>query len=90
MNTETIATEIRTAYDTYTTQNGQGVWMPIAELVNRVDLNPEQIAAGVKHLNRTDRAFAAAGKPDQWSITDMDRAYAVTLGGQANHVITWS
>ncbi|MGC4769186.1 hypothetical protein ACLQ25_09425 [Micromonospora sp. DT44] len=86
---ENIATEIRTAYDTYTTQHGEGTWMSIVTLAERVDLTPEQIAAGVKHLNRTDRAFATAGKPDQWSLTDMDRTYAVTIGGQANHVITW-
>lgn len=87
---ESIATEIRTAYDTWTTQHGKGTWMALTDLAERVDLTPEQIATGVQHLNRTDRKFAAAGRPDQWAITELDRTYAVQLGGQANHMITWS
>jgi hypothetical protein len=89
MNTETIATEIRTAYDTYTTQHGEGAWMSIVTLAERVDLTPEQIATGVKHLARTDRAFAAAGDPNRKALSPLARAYAVEIGGQANHVICW-
>ncbi|MEU7978267.1 hypothetical protein AB0B63_07015 [Micromonospora sp. NPDC049081] len=93
MTAERAATEIRRAYNTWTSQYGHDHndgWMPVGTLAERVDLTHEQITDGVLHLARTDRQFDTSPQSYAGLRTALDDEYAVWVGGQWKHLLTWS
>ncbi|MFG2071004.1 hypothetical protein ACGFKZ_29505 [Micromonospora tulbaghiae] len=85
MTAETAAAQIRRAYDLA----GGRDWVAIVRLAEFVDLTPDQMAAGVVHLARTDQQVTIAPESNQKTITPMGHLYAVRYGAQANHLIRW-
>ncbi|MFJ8690263.1 hypothetical protein [Micromonospora wenchangensis] len=90
---EQAATEIRRAYNTWTAQYGRDHndgWMSVGTLAERVDLTPQQVADGIRHLAYTDRNFIAADQAYTALRTPADDQYAVRLGGGWRHIFTWN
>lgn len=82
-----VTTEIKRAYETYTTQHGNpGGWMSISEIFNRADLTMEQVTEGIRHLSRHE-GFIAVPESNQKALTAEQRAGAVWIGGQHKHLI---
>jgi hypothetical protein len=89
---EQAATEIRRAYNTRVAQYGRDHndgWIPVGELVLRVDHNHDQLTAGIRHLVRSDRQFTAAPQSYTGLRTPLDDEYAVWVGGQWKHTVAW-
>jgi hypothetical protein len=82
-----VTTEIKRAYETYTTQHGNpGGWMSISEIFNRADLTMEQVTEGIRHLSRHE-GFIAVPESNQKALTVEQRACAVWIGGQHKHLL---
>ncbi|BAL87207.1 hypothetical protein AMIS_19870 [Actinoplanes missouriensis 431] len=85
---EQAAIQIKQAYATEMRQRGeQSGWVTVVALMNRLDLTVEQMAAGARHLARQG-GWAVAPTSNQKTLTDLDRACALWIGGQWKHVIS--
>ncbi|MEU7591187.1 hypothetical protein AB0A95_33445 [Micromonospora sp. NPDC049230] len=89
MTPKKAAVEIRRAYGTYTTQHGQGEWIFISDIADRVDLTREEIHAGIRHLKATDQRFNLIPESNQKVLRPIEREYAIQYGNQAKHLISW-
>lgn len=89
MTTEKAAEMIRRAYQTYRTLPGTNEYMTIAQVINRVDLNQEEIREAIIHLNRTDAAFHVIPESNQKALTAEQRACRLWIGNQWKDLICW-
>jgi hypothetical protein len=93
MTAEQAASQIKRAYGIRATQfTAEGVnnWVMIDRIAELTDLTQAELAAGVVHLVRTDAGFTAIPESNQKVLTAQQRAWAVRIGGQDNHLITWN
>jgi hypothetical protein len=73
----------------YKAQTDTGNWMTIVQLAEHTDMTPAELAEGFKHLASTEDHFNLIPESNQKMLTDMDRAYAVRMGGQWKHTFCW-
>jgi dTDP-4-amino-4,6-dideoxygalactose transaminase len=83
MTKNEAAAEIARIYRNHAEANE---WMAITTLAEYTDMTPAELAEGFKHLARTDDDFVIIPESNQKMLTEMDRLYAVRMGGQELHV----
>ena len=65
-----------------------GGWLRIAAIAEHAGLTPAQTTEAIQELKDYED-FSATPEPMGWRVTDLDRTYAVTIGGEACHLINW-
>lgn len=86
MDVEQGAAQIKRIYHAHTPP---GQWMAIAKIAEYTDMTPAQIAAACRHLFKTDDSFNIAPESNQKMLTRMDHTYAVHMGAQDKHIISF-
>lgn len=70
-------------------QHNRSAWVALATIAAMTGQTPAELAAEVNQLMATDENFRAEPEPMRWRITDDARRYAVKVGDEDRHQISW-
>lgn len=68
---------------------GQGRWVRVTEVAEKLDATPEQIGEAVRSLMLSEPIFEIMPESNRKALTRMDHLYAVRWAGDDNHLMKW-
>ncbi len=84
-----VENKIRAAYSAHAPQSGGWGWVSLADIRDRLsedNVAPAEVDSALKRLDKTPGAFLTP-ENDQTSLTSRERTAAISLGGQAQHLL---